>query len=498
MSTEPRATYLVKRLESAVRRNLDLELGSHGMTTPQYAALSILRAQPGLSSAQLARRAFVTPQSMQVMVTAFIRDGLVERRADPSNQRILRNHLTPDGELLLLRADEAAAGIEQQMLGGLDAEQTAAAPRAHDRVHREPHSARCITHVNGKGERTMDIGCLFPPTMDTPEHIRVAEELGYAYAYVYDSPTFLADPWMTLALAAERTSRIRIGVAAITPKLRHLVANAGAIATLCTLAPDRVDVVVGSGFTSQLMLGKGPARWAEVEAYVLALKALLRGEDVEWDGAIVGLKHGALAGVKLPQRPPILVAAHGPKGYAVAARSADGVVTNLSHHTANTGADDMSDWLILYYGTVLDDGEPLSSDRVIDAAGPAATFQLHIGAQGMVARPPGVGGVRGGHDGLPGGPAPSGDAPRSPHRGDRPRATPRQRRPHPRHHGQRLIRGGPTQPRRHRGPGRQGRPLRPDGPRHPAGARGVRGDGRHHTRRERATQVRVRLESVAG
>ena len=120
-----RATYLVKRLESAVRRNLDLELGSHGMTTPQYAALSILRAQPGLSSAQLARRAFVTPQSMQVMVTAFIRDGLVERRTDPSNQRILRIHLTHDAELLLLRADEAAAGIEEQMLGDLDSEQTA-------------------------------------------------------------------------------------------------------------------------------------------------------------------------------------------------------------------------------------------------------------------------------------------------------------------------------------------------------------------------------------
>ena len=124
MTAEPRATYLVKRLESAVRRNLDLELGSHGMTTPQYAALSILRAQPGLSSAQLARRAFVTPQSMQVMVTAFVRDDLVERRADPNNQRILRNHLTRDGELLLLRADEAAAGIEQQMLGELDTEQT--------------------------------------------------------------------------------------------------------------------------------------------------------------------------------------------------------------------------------------------------------------------------------------------------------------------------------------------------------------------------------------
>jgi 5,10-methylenetetrahydromethanopterin reductase len=234
----------------------------------------------------------------------------------------------------------------------------------------------------------MEIGCLFPPTMDTPEHIRLAEELGYRYAYVYDSPAFLADPWMTLARTAERTSRIRLGVAAITPRLRHLVANAGAIATLCTLAPGRVDVVVGSGFTSQLMVGKGPARWTEVEAYVLALKALLRGEDVEWDGAVVGLRHGSLTGVELPQRPPILVAAHGPKGYAVATRSADGVVTNLGHHAANTGADDMRDWMILYYGTVLDAGEPLSAERVIDAAGPAATFQLHIGAQGMVSHLP--------------------------------------------------------------------------------------------------------------
>jgi DNA-binding MarR family transcriptional regulator len=125
MTGEPRATYLVKRLESAVRRNLDLELAARGMTTPQYAALSILRAQPGLSSAQLARRAFVTPQSMQVMVTAFIRDGLVERRTDPANQRVLRIHLTRDGEQLLLQADEAAARIEEQMLGDLDGEQTA-------------------------------------------------------------------------------------------------------------------------------------------------------------------------------------------------------------------------------------------------------------------------------------------------------------------------------------------------------------------------------------
>lgn len=234
----------------------------------------------------------------------------------------------------------------------------------------------------------MEIGCLFAPTVATPGHIRIAEELGYDYAYVYDSPTFLADAWMTLALAADRTRRIRIGVSVITPRLRHLVANAGAVATLCALAPDRVDVVVGSGFTSQLMLGKKPARWAEVEEYVNGLRALLLGHDIEWDGATIGLRYGGLTGVTLPQMPAIRVAAHGPKGYAVAQRCADGVVTNLAHHTANTGVDDMSAWLAIYYGTVLEEGEGLDADRVTDAAGPAATFQLHIGGEGVVTHTP--------------------------------------------------------------------------------------------------------------
>ena len=119
-----RATYLVKRLESAVRRSLDVEVQAQGLTTPQYAALSVLRGHPGLSSAQLARRSFVTPQSMHVMVAAFVRDGLVERRGDPDNQRILRNYLTEAGDLVLTRADEAAARIEQQMLAGLDDRET--------------------------------------------------------------------------------------------------------------------------------------------------------------------------------------------------------------------------------------------------------------------------------------------------------------------------------------------------------------------------------------
>jgi len=224
--------------------------------------------------------------------------------------------------------------------------------------------------------------------MDTPEHIRVAEELGYARAYVYDSPQILADPWITLARAAERTERITIGVGVTTPKLRHLVATATAVATLHAMAPGRIEMGVGSGFTSQLLLGRPPARWAEVERYTQGLRALLRGEDIEWEGATIGLRHGRLAGVGLVPDLRIVMAAHGPKGYATAARCADGIITNLAHHTANTGIEDMSTVQVLYYGTVLEEDEPLDSERVLDATGPAAAFQLHIGDQGVAADTP--------------------------------------------------------------------------------------------------------------
>ena len=131
------------------------------------------------------------------------------------------------------------------------------------------------------------------------------------------------------------------------------------------------------------MLGKKPTRWTEVEDYVVGLRALLAGDELEWDGAVIGLRHGRLSGVTLPVPVEIRVAAHGPKGYAVAERAADGMVTNPTHHTANTGPASNSRSLVQYYGTVLEPGEDYTSERVIDATGPYAAFQLHIGAQGM-------------------------------------------------------------------------------------------------------------------
>jgi len=230
----------------------------------------------------------------------------------------------------------------------------------------------------------MELGCLFPPTTRTPEHIALAEALGYERALVYDSPAFLADAWITLALAAARTSRIKIGVAAITPRLRHVVATAGALATLHAHAPGRVEAVVGSGFTAQLMLGKKPVPWAEVERYAVALRALLAGCEIDWDGALTGLKYGTRTGITPPGPGiPLHVAAHGPRGYAVAERAGDGIVTNMSHRGGNPPPADMRQVQVLYYGTVLAPGEGYDDPRVLAAAGPYAAFQLHLGELGV-------------------------------------------------------------------------------------------------------------------
>ena len=140
--SQARATYLVKRLESAVRRELDNRMQALGLTTPQYAALSILRRTPGLSSAQLARRSFVTAQSMQVMVATFLRNGHVDRRPDPNSQRILRNYLTKPGDDLLRRCEQEADAMEEHMLAGL--------PAAQITLMREA-MARCIENLSVHG-----------------------------------------------------------------------------------------------------------------------------------------------------------------------------------------------------------------------------------------------------------------------------------------------------------------------------------------------------------
>src|SRR4051795_12541920 len=102
-----RLTYLVKRLEMAERARMEEVLRPLGVTLHQYTALSILERREGLSSAQLARRLFVTPQAMHQLVASMERDGLIKRRGDEANRRILRAWLTEHGADVLRSCHEA-------------------------------------------------------------------------------------------------------------------------------------------------------------------------------------------------------------------------------------------------------------------------------------------------------------------------------------------------------------------------------------------------------
>lgn len=218
----------------------------------------------------------------------------------------------------------------------------------------------------------MDISCAFATSLETPQHIAHAESLGYKRAWCYDSPGLYPDVWMILAKAAEITDRIALGPGVLVPSNRHVMTNAAAIATLEALAPGRVVVAVGSGFTGRFVLGQKPVKWAAVRAYVEALRALLRGEDVEWEGATIRMIHPQGFVADRPVDVPLIIGAAGPVGTEVARAVGDGV---FAAGATVTGFD----WAAaLTFGTVLEDGEDPGSERALQAAGPAVSVLFHF------------------------------------------------------------------------------------------------------------------------
>ena len=149
----------------------------------------------------------------------------------------------------------------------------------------------------------MKISAAFPPVPATPEHIRLAEKLGYTTAWVYDTPALQLDCWMTLALAAARTRRIRLGPGVILPSLRHPMVTASAIATLVSLVGEsRVIIGIGTGFTGRRAMGQKPLRWQDMPRMVGDIRRLLAGETVEIEGAATSMLQLAGPGPEPPDR----------------------------------------------------------------------------------------------------------------------------------------------------------------------------------------------------
>ncbi len=116
---ESRVGYELKRVQHYLRLKMDEALRGLGATTPQYAALSVLAEEPGISNAGLARRSFVTPQTMNQILARLEAAGFVERRPHPEHGRVLQAYLTEEGERLRRDCATRVDAVEERMVGGL-------------------------------------------------------------------------------------------------------------------------------------------------------------------------------------------------------------------------------------------------------------------------------------------------------------------------------------------------------------------------------------------
>jgi DNA-binding MarR family transcriptional regulator len=116
---EPRISYVVARLERAIRAAINDQVRPYGLTTLQYTTLSVLGHRGGLSNAQLARRAYMTPQSMSEVIDALEKKGLIERTRHPNHRRVFPAALTDEGRRVLRACDDAVDRLEAVILGGL-------------------------------------------------------------------------------------------------------------------------------------------------------------------------------------------------------------------------------------------------------------------------------------------------------------------------------------------------------------------------------------------
>jgi DNA-binding MarR family transcriptional regulator len=126
-AAEPRISYAVARLERAVRAAIAERVGPHGLTTLQYTTLSVLeRHGAPLSNAQLARRAYMSPQSMSEVIDALEKKGLIRRNPHPNHGRQLPATLTAKGRRVLVDCERMVDEMEGVMLADLTARQQTA------------------------------------------------------------------------------------------------------------------------------------------------------------------------------------------------------------------------------------------------------------------------------------------------------------------------------------------------------------------------------------
>ena len=248
----------------------------------------------------------------------------------------------------------------------------------------------------------MDFGIALAPGVDAWRWVQRAETLGFSHAWLYDTQLLCADFFVAAALAAEKTSRIRIGPGVLVPTNRIAPVAANGLASLSALAPGRIDFGVGTGFTARLTMGLGPMRLTALREYLDVVRGMLAGETVEWvhEGQRRKIRFlNPEAGlIDITHRIPIHLSAFAAKARALAAEIADGwmnfiTIPAMALHEIGAMIESCRaagrDAATLYktgftLGCVLRDGEDAGSPRARAQAGPLVSVLFHALTEGTV------------------------------------------------------------------------------------------------------------------
>jgi len=156
--------------------------------------------------------------------------------------------------------------------------------------------------------------------------MQLAERHGFEYAWTYDSHVLWQESMPTLALAADQTSKIKLGHMVTNPGTREPTVLASAYATLHDISNGRMIMGIGRGDSARRYIGQQPVKVAEFEAALAMIKPFMNGKEVNWNDKDLHLKWVR------PELPEIEmhVAGYGPKALAVAGRQGDGVIIQLA------------------------------------------------------------------------------------------------------------------------------------------------------------------------
>jgi len=229
-----------------------------------------------------------------------------------------------------------------------------------------------------------------------------AEQHGFSTAGFVDSPLLAGDSFVCLGLAAQATSSIRLGTFLAIPGMRGAPTTASAIATVNRLAPGRVFLGVGTGYTARDTFGLGPVAARKVRDYARECRGLLDGEEVLHrvgdSERPIRFRHTDTACVDVEHHVPIYVAADGPKALQAAGEAGEGLIVTLKNSSimgnapdvfaaalsaARESAEDSGrsfDDVYTIWSTlicVLEPGESAASPRVLEHVGAGAMMAYH-------------------------------------------------------------------------------------------------------------------------